>query len=209
MIRLMVIEDNAILVLAGLRNFFRPERDSIQVYESASCVEEAVRLAVADKFDVILLDMMIPDSTPGNNISMLKNKFPGKPIVIYTSIDSDQWRKRMFNLGVHGYVHKNDNRDTLKRAIMDAFSGKITFNMDSVNTPETGSTASALVENTLTVTEKEMLSMLADGLRYKEIGEALKMKSVTVETAIKRIRKKFGANSTPQLIHFLTEQGLM
>ena len=107
-IRLLVVEDNATLVLAGLRNFFRPDRDLIQVSQSVSSVEETTGLAGNCSFDVILLDLMMPDHTPGENLAFLKTQFPGKPVVINTSLDSDMWRKRMFNMGVHGYVHKND-----------------------------------------------------------------------------------------------------
>ncbi|MCK9220740.1 MAG: response regulator transcription factor [Bacteroidales bacterium] len=209
LIRLLVIEDNATLVLAGLRNFFRPERDLIQVSESVSCVEAALNQIDTGRFDVILLDLIIPGSSPGENISMLQHQFPGKPIVVYTSIDSNLWRKRMFVSGVHAYVHKNDSRDTLKRAIVDAFEGKIALCMGTVNTPDVGSLSPEIGENTLSITEKEILAMLSDGLRYKDIGKVLTMNDVAIETVVKRIRKKFGASSTPQLIHILTEQGLL
>ncbi|MDP1621770.1 MAG: response regulator transcription factor [Bacteroidales bacterium] len=207
-IRLLVVEDNATLVLAGLRNFFRPERDMIQVCESASTPEVAIELT-GDEFDVILLDLMIPDRTPGKNLSMLKTRFPWKPVVIYTSIDSDLWRKRMFSLGAQGYVHKNESRNMLKRAIMDAFEGKVTLQTVPDNHAETVLFTSGMGDDSLTLAEKEMLAMLVDGMKYKQIGKALNMSDIAIETAVKKIRKKFGANSTPQLIHILTERGLL
>lgn len=209
LIRVLVIEDNATLVLAGLRAFFRPERDRIKVCESFPGVEEAVKLSSPDSFELILLDLMIPDHTPGDNISRLKDHFPDKPVVIYTSIDSDLWRKRMFSLGAHGYVHKNDSREVLKRAILDAFDGKITLHTDAGNKPETVLYTTGISDNSLSIIEKEMLSMLAEGLRYKQIATSLNMNEVAIEATVKRIRKKFGAASTTQLIHMLTEQGVL
>ncbi|MCX6304276.1 MAG: response regulator transcription factor [Bacteroidetes bacterium] len=209
-IRLLVVEDNATLVLAGLRNFFRPDRDLIQVSESVSCVEETLNIADNFIFDVILLDLMMPDHSPGENLAFLKTHFPGKPVVVYTSIDSDIWRKRMFNLGVHGYVHKNDGRDVLKRAIMDAFEGRVTLQVtDNENQQELTTNIPVKGDPCLTLVEKELLSMLADGLRYKQIGMALNMNDVIIESTVKRLRKKFGTNSTTQLIHILTKQGLL
>ena len=120
LIRLLVVEDNATLVLAGLRNFFRPGRDQIQVAHVAENVEQVVVQLAESDFDVIILDLFIPHSTPTNNIQALKQKYPGKPIVVYSSMDSKIWRRKMWELGASGYVHKNDGRDILKQAIVDA-----------------------------------------------------------------------------------------
>ena len=76
LIRLLVIEDNATLVLAGLRNFFRPGRDQIQVAHVAENVEQVVIQLAESDFDVTILDLFIPHSTPTNNIQALKQKYP-------------------------------------------------------------------------------------------------------------------------------------
>ena len=126
-IRLLVIEDNAALVKAGLRNFFRTGRDKIHVSHITENVEQAINEINVLDFDVILLDLFIPGTSPVHNMGLLKQKFPGKPVVIYSSMNSKIWRRRMWDLGANGYVHKNDDRDTLKTAIEDAFEGKVVF----------------------------------------------------------------------------------
>jgi DNA-binding NarL/FixJ family response regulator len=84
MIRLFVIEDHPVIV-TGLRNLFRPSRDEIEIVGSASSVDEAVSRAVSDTFDMILLDLWLPDSHPLLNVKKLKDHFHDKPIVIFTS----------------------------------------------------------------------------------------------------------------------------
>ncbi len=205
----MVIEDNATIVLAGLRNLFRPVRDQIQVSETATSVEEAIDKIEAGSFDVILLDLIIPGTTPKENIRALKRKFPLKPVLIYTSLDSNLWRRTMWSLGASGYVHKNDGRDKLKNAIMDAFSGKIMFPADVPTGNETTDFGLESQPNTLSIIEKEILTMLVNGVKYKEISNVLNVKSNTIDATIRQLRVKFGAKSTPQLIYILSEQGLL
>jgi DNA-binding NarL/FixJ family response regulator len=207
-IRVLVIEDNATLVLAGLRNFFRPGRDQIHVKETAGSVEEAFQKVSIDSFDVILLDLIIPGTTPKENMNALNRRFPRKPVVIYTSLDSNLWRKTMWNLGASGYVHKNEGRDKLKHTIMDAFSGKVIYPTDVSSGNETAFGIEFQTPG-LSIIEKELLSMLIRGMKYKQISEVLKIKNDQIETIMKQLRKKFDTKSTPQLIFRLTEHGLI
>ena len=209
LIRLLVVEDNATLVLAAMRNFFRPGRDQIQVARVAENVEQVVNHIAESDFDVIILDLFIPYSTPTNNIQALKQKFPGKPVVVYSSMDSKIWRRKMWELGASGYVHKNDGRDILKHAIIDAFNCKVVFNEETTPERTKSDPARFIYEQTLSTVEKEILTMLAEGLKYKEIGQRLQLRTPIVDSVIKRLREKFNTQSTPQLIHLLTEQGLL
>ncbi|MCX6277438.1 MAG: response regulator transcription factor [Bacteroidetes bacterium] len=208
-IRLLVIEDNATLVVAALRNFFRPDRDQIEIFEAFDGVDKAVNAVSADQFDLVLLDLMIPGSTPKENMLTLHHHFPQKPVVIYSSLDSDIWRRRMMVLGAHGYVHKNDGRDRLKKVISDAVAGKTTFSLASGNAPAEEDTTGEIMDLALTVLEKKIVSLVADGMGYKEIAAALNTQTDAIETTLKRLRKKHNAKTTPQLIYRLSEKGLV
>jgi DNA-binding NarL/FixJ family response regulator len=209
LIRLLIIEDNATIVLAALRNFFRPGRDQIQVTQVAENVEQVINQIPESDFDVIILDLFIPYTTPIHNIQSLQQKFPGKPVVVYSSMDSKIWRRKMWELGASGYVHKNDGRDILKKAIQDAFNGKVVFNEEDAYERTKSDPARAIYEHTLSTMEKEILTMLVDGRKYKEIAQSLQLNTTIVDSIIKRLREKFNTRSTPQLIHLLTEQGLL
>jgi DNA-binding NarL/FixJ family response regulator len=205
-VRLLVIEDNLSLVLAGLNTFFRPARDCIQVVLTAPGVDTAISSAHAEDFDVILLDLMIPGSAPEDNIARLSRHFPHRPVVIYTSLESEAWRKKMYDLGAYGYVHKNDPRDTLKQAVCSAFKG-----IRSIRVPagEPAASPAPVAAPALTVTEREILRMMTEGMRYGPMAKILGLKPDAVETIVKRIRLRFGVRSTPQLIHLLTREGLL
>ena len=208
-IQLLIIEDNATLILAGLRGFFRPGRDQIRVSEVFDDVAEAIEKADRNSFDLILLDLFIPGTNPKENIQALHREFPSKPVVIYTSMDSDLWRRTMWNLGARGYVHKNDGRDKLKAAIVQAFSGKAMAPRGFPTEIEINEAGFEFQANGLSIIEKEMVTMLVGGMKYKEISAALKIKTDYLEAMAKKLRKKYGAKSMPQLIYKLSEKGLL
>lgn len=206
---MLVIEDNATLVVAALRNFFRPDRDQIEIFGAFDSVDKAMDAVSADQFDLVLLDLMIPGSTPKENMLALHHHFPQKPVVIYSSLDSDIWQRRMMVLGAQGYVHKNDGRDRLKKVISEAVAGKSTFSLASGNAPEEEDSPGEILDLALTVLEKKIVSMVIDGMGYKEIAKALNTQTDTIETTLKRLRKKHLAKTTPQLIYRLSEKGLV
>jgi DNA-binding NarL/FixJ family response regulator len=117
MIRLLVIEDNANIIVPGLRNLFRPERDGIRIACFASDPDEALLNGKAEDFDVILLDLWIPGFLPTDNLQKLGAGFPHKPVMVYTQDDSPVWRRKMLMAGAKGYLTKSATREELKMAI--------------------------------------------------------------------------------------------
>lgn len=208
-IRVLIIEDNATIIVAGIRNFFRPGRDLIEITGTFPEVAVAVKGMAPDSFDLILLDLMIPGSAPEQNIRQLRKHFPGKPVVIYTSLDSDLWRRRMMDLGAFGYVHKNEERSRLKFVIEEAMEGRTSFSFKNMADSEQSGMEEEPPEIVLSILEKEIMALIASGMNYKPIGKALNIHPDIVETTVKRLRKKMQVSTTPQLIFHLTRRGLI
>jgi len=130
MIRLFTIEDHPVII-TGLRNTFRPSRDQIEIIGSANSVDEAVTKADPDTFDIFLLDLWIPGYHPLQNVKKLKENFPGKPVVMFTSEDSTVWQRKMFEAGAMAYLLKNAEKIEIKATLekvshgMTVFSGMI------------------------------------------------------------------------------------
>jgi two-component system nitrate/nitrite response regulator NarP len=208
-IRVLIIEDNATIIMAGIRNFFRPERDRIEIAGAFTNAASAAKETNPESFDLILLDLMIPGSTPEQNMTLLKNQFPDKPVVIYTSLDSEVWQRRMMALGAHGYVHKNEERSRLKLVIEEAMAGRTSFSFKSIVDAVPSGIEEETPEIALTFLEKEIMTLIASGMNYKPIGKALNIHPDIVETTVKRLRKKMQVSTTPQLIFQLTRRGMI
>ena len=126
MIRLFVIEDHPVII-TGLKNLFRPSRDEIEITDSAFNVDDAVQRANPELFDILLLDLWLPEANPLQNVKKLKDRFPGKPIVIFTSESSSSWQRKMFEAGVMAYLLKSADRYEIKTTLGKVFKGQIVF----------------------------------------------------------------------------------
>jgi DNA-binding NarL/FixJ family response regulator len=213
MIRLFVIEDHPIIV-TGLRNLFRPSRDGIEINGSAASAEEAIQTADPEIFDIIMLDLWLQSSTPGENIKMLKEKFPDKPIVMFTSESSSVWQRKMFDAGAKAYLLKTAEKNEIKLTLEKVAMGMTVFagimEQDFLNkklSPETLSTSSA--KHFLTPNQLEIAIMLSNGVTQKKIADSKGTSISNIEKTIKHIREAFNARNNAELIKILLEQGII
>src|ERR1035438_9429650 len=109
MIRIFIIDDHP-LISDGVHDFIHPFRDGIKLVGEALNVTEAIPRITEKDPDIILLDLYIPGSEPVENIRILKIKFPGKKIVIYTGGTSSVYSGIMADEGASGYLTKDLDR---------------------------------------------------------------------------------------------------
>jgi DNA-binding NarL/FixJ family response regulator len=209
MIRLFVIEDHPVIV-TGLKNLFRPSRDEIEVVGSAANVDDAVLQAIPETFDIFLLDLWLPDAHPLLNVKKLKDKFHGKPIVIFTSEDSSSWQRKMFEAGVMAYLLKSTNRSEIKTTLEKVFKGQVVFT-GIVDPDYEKKLASVLTGQKfhLTSNQQELVIFLSTGLTQQQIADKKKTSVSTVEKTLKHVREKFEAKNNAELVKILLEKGLI
>ena len=213
MIRLFVIEDHPIIV-TGLRNLFRPSRDGVEINGSSASAEEAILIADPAIFDIIMLDLWLQASTPGENIKMLKEKFPDKPIVMFTSESSSVWQRKMFDAGATAYLLKTAEKNEIKLTLEKVAVATTVFagimEQDFLNkklSPEPLSIISA--KHFLTPNQLEIAIMLSDGVTQKKIADSKGTSISNIEKTIKHIREAFNARNNAELIKILLEQGII
>jgi DNA-binding NarL/FixJ family response regulator len=209
MIRLFTIEDHPIII-TGLRNTFRPSRDGIEIIGSASDVDKVIAEAVPSSFDVFLLDLWIPGYQPLYNIKKLKEHFPGKPIVIFTSEDSTLWQRKMFEAGAMAYLLKNAEKNEIRMTLEKVFQGMTVFTgMIEPEKEQAFRAGFADPRYILTPNQKEYVVFLSNGLTQQEIAEKKSLSISTVEKTIKNIREKCAARNNAELVKILLERGII
>jgi len=209
MIRLFAIEDHPTMV-TGIKNLFRPSRDNIEVVDSANSVEEAIKKADPETFDIFLLDLWLPDSHPLLNIKRIKDAFPTKPVVIFTGEDSTNWRKKMFEAGVMAYMLKSNSKSEIKNTLMKVAKGEIVFS--GVVDPAFEKQLASVLESqkyVLTSNQKEIVILLSNGLSQYEIADIKKTSVSTVEKTLKHIRDICEVKSNTELVKVLMEKGVI
>ena len=209
MIRLFTIEDHPVII-TGLRNLFRPSRDGIEIIGSANHVDEVILKAEAETFDIFLLDLWIPSSHPLQNVKRIKEKFPTKPIVIFTSEESMIWQRKMFEAGAVAYLLKNADKSEIKSTLEKVARGLTIFS-GIIEPAEDEKFRAAFTDPKyiLTPNQKELVVMLSNGLSQQAIADQKGTSISNVEKTLKHIREKCHAKSNVELIKILIERGVL
>jgi len=207
-VRLFSIEDHWV-VIDGLKSKFRADRNEISITCSAENMEKAL-LIDAELFDVILLDLLIPGTDPLENVKKLQTRYPGKPIVIYSSEESAVWKEQMYEAGVMAYLTKHDVRKHVKEVIKGVYRGENFRNSGSLGSDK--SEADTITDDftiTLKPTEKAILLHFKQDMSMKEISIKLNMTSWAVSKSMARLRKRFKVKTNQGLIQLLINRRLV
>jgi len=209
-IRLFVIEDHPIIV-TGLRNLFRPSRDEIEIYGSASSADETVQTADPEAFDIIMLDLWLQSSLPLENMKKLREKFQHKPIVIFTSEESSIWQRKMIDAGAKAYLLKTAEKNEIKLTLEKVAMGMTVFAgvMEQDYLKKKLNTEITNARHFLTPNQLEIAIMLSNGITQKKIADNKGTSISNIEKTIKHIREAFNARNNAELIKILLERGII
>jgi PAS domain S-box-containing protein len=111
-IKLLIIEDHPVTI-SGIENLLKNE---VEVIGSSVNLEGSLDFNQND-FDIILLDLLLNDKNPVENVKILKEVYPDVPIVIFTCEDSNVWKRKMFDAGVASYIVKTSSKEEIKSTL--------------------------------------------------------------------------------------------
>lgn len=209
MIRLLVIDDHPVAI-NGLRNMFRPSRDGIEVTACEPTTKAAVANTCNESFDLVVLDLHLGKSDPVANLQYIQNNFPEKPVLIFTSEESEEWQRRMFEAGARGYVMKSAGRKEIMATIGMISNGKFVFpDFLSDNDISSGGGGDEKSVFLLTRNQQSILQDLAQGLSYKEISKKKGTTVSTIEKTTFHLRNKYNARNNIELITLLRDKKIL
>jgi DNA-binding NarL/FixJ family response regulator len=209
-IRVVVADDQAI-IRDGLVTVLGLLPD-VEVVGAAADGAEAVALAVAERPDVVLMDLRMPVLDGVGATERIVREAPGCAVLVLTTFADDDSILTALRAGARGYLTKDAGRAELASAVRAVARGQATFapevgariigSLTSAAPVTPGDPAGALVERfpTLTRREAEVLRLVADGLSNGEIAAALFVGGATVKTHINAIFAKLGVTSRAQAI---------
>jgi len=197
-IKLLVADDHE-LVRTGLKNLLAGTE--VKVVAEVATAADAVKYALENDPDVVLLDVRMPDGDGLTALGRIKLDKPDLPILILSTYDNPTYIARAVALGASGYLLKGCTREHLVDAIRKAATGESAWTRDELRRV-TGALATprltADVEVPLTQRESEVLRQLAYGLTNKEIAVALKISYETVKEHVQHILRKIGVTDRTQ-----------
>jgi DNA-binding NarL/FixJ family response regulator len=206
-----VIADDHPLVLDGLEQLFRVEPD-IAVVARCRDGDEALRAVRAQAPDILVLDLLMPG---GGGLELLRalNRSPSTTrVVLLTAVIDDDQLLEAIRLGVHGVVLKDMAPQLLVDAVREIHRGAQWLEqglggraLRRLLTREQRASRSASL---LSPREREIVRMVASGLRNRAIAEKLGIGEGTVKVHVHHIYEKLDVNGRIELVLYARENGL-
>ncbi len=197
-ITLLVADDHEV-VRCGLKSLLAGTE--IEVTAEAATGEAAIKYAMENDPNVVLLDIRMPEGDGLTALGRIKLEKPEMPVLMLSTFDNPTYIARAVALGASGYLLKDCTRDALIGAIRTAASGESAWTRDELRRV-TGALATprlaADVEVPLTQRESEVLRQLAYGLTNKEIAQQLHISYETVKEHVQHILRKIGVSDRTQ-----------
>lgn len=211
-LRILLVDDHCIL-REGLCALLNRE-PGLVVTGQAGDGDGAIKTVRRDPPDLIVLDVHLPDMNGIEVARRILAVFPEVKVVMLTSDHSHASVHEALLAGVSGYLLKENASAELVRAIRAIQEGQL-YLCPEVSTDIIASYRSGQLPNIsppgplLSTREREVLKMLADGLRTKEIAERIGVSIKTVETYRHRLMDKLQLDSVAELTRYAIREGIV
>ena len=209
MIRLLIVDDHTI-VRHGLRQVIADSAD-IEVAAEAGSSAEAVRLLRENTYDMVLLDISLPDKNGIETLKQIKRDKPELPVIMLSMHGEDEFGVRALKAGASGYVHKQNAHDQLVTAIRQVASGRRYISPDLAEelARSIGESSEKRPHELLSDREFDTLRMLASGKSLTEIAESLSISPKTVSVYRTRLLEKMKLKNNAEIAHYAIKNGLI
>jgi DNA-binding NarL/FixJ family response regulator len=201
-IRILSVEDHPVF-RQGLATIIETEPDMVLVAQAANGVE-AIAEFRRHRPDVTLMDLRLPGTNGTDILIAIRGEFPAARIIMLSSSDSDGEIQRALRSGASGYVLKSMPQDKLLDVIRSVHAGK-----RQVPAEVAALLAEHLGEEDLTSRELDVLKLIREGLKNKQIADQLSISENTVNFHVKNIVDKLGANDRTHAVTIATRRGLL
>jgi DNA-binding NarL/FixJ family response regulator len=201
-IRVMTVEDHPIF-RGGLEILISSQSD-MELVAQAENAQEAINEYRRLRPDVVLMDQRLPDTSGTEALIAIRKQFPDARIMMLTTSRGDIEIQRALRAGAAAYVLKSTPKEELIKSIRAVSKGRTYI------PPEV---ADAVAEHwgqeELTAREVEVLSLIRDGTKNKQIAEQLGISETTVNFHIKNISEKLEANDRTHAVTLAVRRGLL
>jgi DNA-binding NarL/FixJ family response regulator len=186
------------------------EMEGFAIAGQARDGREVVRLAAELAPDVIVLDLIMPELNGLDAARALLHRDPGVKIILVTQYADRAYVLEALTLGVRGYVLKSQAPPDLLQAIREVCRGA-TYISPSISEMviEAYRTKSDAGAEPLTLREREVLQLIAEGKTNKEVAQILDLSLKTVDSHRSRLMEKLNVRGTAGLVRYAVRRGLI
>jgi DNA-binding NarL/FixJ family response regulator len=212
-IRVLLAEDHT-LVRQGFRRILEDD-PRIAVVGEASTGLAAIELAKELKPDVAVMDLAMPELGGLEASAEILKELPETKILILSMYSNEPYVRKAFEIGAKGYILKNAIEVDLTRAVLALAEGGAYMSPGISNLVIEGLKAGSFGEKgqdayeRLTLREKEVLQLIAEGKSNKEIATLLNISVNTVAVHRAHVMETLGLHRTAELVLYAVKRGLI
>ena len=197
-IRVMLVDDHT-MVRRGLATFLKVF-DDLELAGEAENGEIAIQLCAETLPDVILMDMIMPGMDGPTATRAIRQKFPKIQVIALTSYKEGKLIKSALEAGAIGYLLKDVSADDLVWAIRAAHAGRSTLSPEAAQVMVETANQPPAPGLDLTEREREVLTLMIEGLNNTQIAGRLTVSPSTVKSHVSNILTKLGVASRTEAV---------
>lgn len=209
MTRILLVDDYAV-VRQGLKQILgEPMADA--VFEDAASGAEALEKAHAGDWDLVILDMSLPDKSGLDVLKELRLLLPKLPVLVISMHPEEQFAVRALRAGASGYVTKKTAAADIVQAVRRVLAGGryVSPGLAERLAVEVRTSSEKAPHEALSDREYQVFRLLGMGHTVKEIGERLSLSPQTVSTHRSRILAKMGMTTNAELTQYAIRNRLL
>jgi len=201
------------MVRAGLRLLVQAHDRAAVIVEAGDAATALARAAESPP-DLVVMDLHLPDQNGVQLSGELLTRYPAVRIIMLSAEPNLQFVNEALRTGVSAYLLKESAPEELALAITSVMAGKIYLcpeaNAAVIQEYRRGLTlAGGSAKPVLSGREREVLCLIAEGFRTKEIAARLAVGPKTAETYRRRLMQKLRCSSTAELVRYAMREGLI
>jgi DNA-binding NarL/FixJ family response regulator len=201
-IRILSVEDHPVF-REGLATIIGSQQDMLLVANATNAIE-AVAEFRRHRPDITLMDLRLPGTNGTDALISIRGEFPQARIIMLTSSDGDGEIQRVMRAGASAYILKSMPKDDLLNVIRSVHAGRRHI------PPEVAARLGEhMGDEDLTTRELEVLRLIRDGNRNKQIADQLSISETTVNFHIKNLVDKLQANDRTHAVTIAVRRGLL
>ena len=212
-IRIFIAEDHAIL-REGLRALLVSNPD-IELVGEAENGQDAVQQICKIKPELVLMDLSMPHMNGTEAIALIKRREPDIKIIALTVHKSHEYVRATLDAKADGYMLKDDTHQQLLTAIESVMRGNVYLSPGITNKVVSGfldkdaDSPNSHSWDTLTERERQVIKLIAEGCKNREIADSLSVSIKTVEKHRSNLMKKLDLHNASSLTTYAIENNMM